>query len=102
MNIDKSPAPPKELHVAEGSTFALLGEHLKQSGNDEISLDYEQVETILGKPLCKSAYKYYSYLSPGKNRPVGNVIYNSGYDLDRVDIKGQQIYLKKAEVSAAC
>ena len=100
--MDKAPAPPKELYVAEGSAFALLGEHLKQNGSNEINLTYAQIEEILGKPLCKSAYKYYSYWSPSHNRPAGNVIYNAGYDVTRVDVTGQKIYLKKPEVNAAC
>jgi len=76
--IDELPAPPKELYVAEGSAFALLGEHLKQSGGNEISLTYSQIEDILGQPLCQSAYKYSSYWSAGNNRPAGNVIINIG------------------------
>ena len=49
-----------------------------------------------GKPLCKSAFKFYSYLYPGCNRPISNVIYSVGFDADRVDLKSQMLYLIRA------
>jgi len=88
--------PPKQLYVAKGSSFEVLGEYLRQTNTETITLTYSQIEEVLGKPLCESAYKFYSYWSPSHNRPAGNVIYNAGYDVVKVDVKGQRIYLKKA------
>jgi len=51
---------------------------------------------VIGKPLCKSAFKFYSYWYPGGNRPISNVIYNAGFDVDRVDLKNQLLYLIRA------
>jgi len=78
--------------------FEVLGEYLKQQNTETITITYTQIEEILGKPLCKSAYKFYSYWSPSYNRPAGNVIYNAGYDVVKVDVKGQMIYLRKPDI----
>ena len=97
-SVPTAKEPPKQLYVAKGSSFEVLGEYLKQQNTETITLTYTQIEKILGKSLCKSAYKFYSYWSPSHNRPAGNVIYNAGYDVVKVDVKGQVLYLKKPDV----
>ena len=97
-SVPTTKEPPKQLYVAKGSSFEVLGEYLRQTNTETITLTYSQIEEILDKPLCKSAYKFYSYWSPSHNRPAGNVIYNAGYDVVKVDIKGQMIYLRKPDM----
>lgn len=58
-----------------------------QQTEDGVSLSFTEVEKVIGKPLCKSTFKFYSYWYPGYNRPISNVIYNAGFDVDRVDLK---------------
>ena len=60
---------------------------------DNVTLSFADVERVIGKPLRKSAFKFYSYWYPGDNRPISNVIYNAGFDVDRVDLKNQMLYL---------
>ena len=88
--------PPKEKYVAANTSFAPLGEYLSQQTEDSVSLSFTEVEKVIGKPLCKSAFKFYSYWYPGYNRPISNVIYNAGFDVDRVDLKNQMLYLIRA------
>ena len=88
--------PPKEKYVAANTSFAPLGEYLSQQTEDSITLSFSDVEWVIGKPLCKSAFKFYSYWYPGYNRPISNVIYNAGFDVDRVDLKNQLLYLIRA------
>lgn len=52
--------------------------------------------SLPGKKLCASAFKYASYWYPSQDRPLSNVIYNAGYDVDRVDLKTQTVFLIKA------
>lgn len=87
---------PKERYVAANTSFAPLGEYLSQQTADNVSLAFTEVEKLIGKPLCKSAFKFYSYWYPGDNRPISNVIYNAGFDVDRVDLKNQMLYLTRA------
>lgn len=87
---------PKEKYVAANTSFAPLGEYLSQQTEDSVTLSFADVERVIGKPLCKSAFKFYSYWYPGGNRPISNVIYNAGFDVDRVDLKNQMLYLIRA------
>ena len=88
---------PKERYVAANTSFAPLGEYLSQQAEKRVTLSFADVECVIGKPLCKSAFKFYSYWYPGYNRPLSNVIYNAGFDVDRVDVKNQMLYLIRAE-----
>ncbi len=94
---DEAPATielPQERYVAVNTSFAALGEYLSQQTEDKVTLSFSDVERVIGKPLCKSAFKFYSYWYPGGNRPISNVIYNAGFDVDRVDLKNQILYLE--------
>ena len=82
--------------MAANTSFAPLGEYLSQQTGDNVSLSFTEVEKVIGKPLYKSAFKFYSYWYPGYNRPIFNVIYNAGFDVDRVDLKNQMLYLIRA------
>lgn len=56
-----------------------------------------EIEALIGKPLCKSAFKFQSYWYPGPNRPMSNVIYNAGFDIETVDVKNHILYLVRAK-----
>ena len=73
---------PKEKYVAANTSFAPLGEYLSRQMESSVTLSFSDVERVIGKPLCKSAFKFYSYWYPGGNRPISNVIYNAGVDVD--------------------
>ncbi len=75
--------------MATNTSFAPLSEYLSRQTEDSVILPFSDVERVIGKPLCKSAFKFYSYWYPGGNRPISNVIYNAGFDVDRIDLKYQ-------------
>lgn len=58
-----------------------------------MTLSFAEVEQVIGKPLCKSAFKFQSYWYPGYNRPISNVIFNAGFDVKTVDMKNHVLYL---------
>ena len=88
--------PPQKRYVAANTSFAPLGEYLSQQTADSLAIPFAEVETLIGKPLCKSAFKFQSYWYPGPNRPISNVIYNAGFDVKTVDMKNQVLYLIRA------
>ena len=88
------PEEPIIKHVANNFRFLSLQAYLEDKG-ESIELTFAEIEGVIGKTLSKSAYKYRSYWYPAKNRPVGNIIYNAGYDIAKLDLKGQKIRLKK-------
>ena len=58
---DEAPAtvePPQERYVAVNTSFAPLGEYLSQQAEDSVTLSFADVERVIGKPLCKSAFKF--------------------------------------------
>lgn len=85
---------PAERYVAHDSAFLGLKTFLEEK-EDDVELTFSEIENVIGKSLCKSAYKYRSYWYPAHNRPVGNLIYNAGYDIEKLDLKNQKIRLKK-------
>jgi DNA invertase Pin-like site-specific DNA recombinase len=89
--------PSEEKHVAANSAFLPLKEYLEGIETD-IVLSFCDVEKLIGKPLCKSARKYRSYWYPAPNRPIGNIIYNAGFDIRKFDPDRQRVELKKCIV----
>lgn len=87
--------PPQERYVAANTSFAPLGEYLSQRTEDSLAIPFAEVERLIGKPLCKSTFKFQSYWYPGHNRPISNVIYNAGFDVKGVDLKKQVLHLIK-------
>ena len=85
-----------ERYVAKNTSFAALGQYLQKQTGPSISLTFAEIEKIVGKKLCKSAYKYAAYWYPAFNRPMSNVIYNAGYDVSNVDLQCKKILLEKS------
>ena len=89
-----------EKYVATTTSFTPLAEYLNRQDNPMLTLSFTEIEDILGKGLCASARKFKSYWYPSYNRPISNVIYNSGYDVVTVDLREQTISLTKPERNA--
>ncbi|MDR2532357.1 MAG: recombinase family protein [Oscillospiraceae bacterium] len=90
--------PKAERYVAKTTSFTPLGNYLNKQTATILKLPFDEIESIIGKKLCVSAYKYASYWYPAENRPISNIIYNSGYDVKSVDLKNKIITLNKPEV----
>ena len=88
--------PAQERRVSANSVFAPFGEYLTQQTAQSVSIPFAEIEALIRKPLCKSAFKYCSYWYPGKNRPISNVIYNAGFDVAKVDLEHQVLHLTRA------
>ena len=86
---------PQRRYVASNTVFSALGEYLSRQEEKTIALSFTEVERIIGRKLCKSAYQYASYWYPGENRPISNVIYNAGFDVVKVNTKEQSLIVSK-------
>ncbi|MCC8080305.1 MAG: recombinase family protein [Oscillospiraceae bacterium] len=95
---EKNPEREKgeKLYVPKASAFLPLGSYLERLSADMVALPFSKVEELCGKKLCKSARKYASYWYPSKDRPLPNIIYNAGFDIDKVDLENGIVYLKKS------
>ncbi|MDR2533156.1 MAG: recombinase family protein [Oscillospiraceae bacterium] len=90
--------PKSDKYVAKTTSFTPLYEYLSRQGTPTLKLSFDEVESIINKKLCASAYKYQSYWYPAENRPISNIIFNAGYDVKNVDLKSKTITLYNAEV----
>ena len=85
---------PERRYVANTSSFLSLQAYLEEKG-ESVELTFAEIEKVIGKELCKSAYKHRAYWYPSHNRPIGNIIYNAGYDIEKLDLKAQKVRLKR-------
>jgi len=92
--------PKADRYVAKTTSFTPLYEYLRKQGKQTLKLSFDEVETIIGKKLCASACKYHSYWYPAKDRPLSNVIFNAGYDVKSVDLKGRFITLTNPTIAS--
>ena len=78
--------------------FNLLKEYLVSCNKDEIELSCEEIENIIGTPLCKSAYSYKAYWNPSATHIMPNTIIDAGYEITDVDLIDKKIELRRSEV----
>lgn len=81
--------------VAKYSYFKPLGDYLENLNIPEVTLTYNEIESIVGRKLCNSAYKSAAYWYPRYNSPTANVIFNAGYDIGKIDLGKLEITLIK-------
>ncbi len=78
-------------------TYAPFKQYLERQNASTIRLTISGIERIIGSKLTATAYKYRAYWYPQKNRPLGCLIFNAGYDIEKLDLEQQIILLKRAE-----
>lgn len=79
-----------------GSKYWPLFNHLQQSGQDEVTLSFSEIEQLLGHQLPGSARKSRAWWS---NRSSGTVQapawMEAGYHVEELDLKGEQVTFRK-------
>ncbi len=77
--------------------YAALEDHLRETGEDTVSMSFADIEQIIGAELPASAYKHRPWWS---NNPSNSVITYSwlkaGYKTANVDMDGQTLNFVKA------
>ncbi len=86
---------PKQLSTFAKRTYADFIDFMERQTEPTILLPITEIEKVVGDKLCTSAYKYRSFWYPHKNRPLGRIIYNAGYDIAKLDLPNQTILLQK-------
>ena len=76
--------------------YAPLATHLRNSGQETVSLTFEDIERIIGAELPSSASNYRAWWS---NNPTNNVMTHSwlaaGYKTANVDMAGRTLEFRK-------
>lgn len=60
-----------------------------------LQLTFDEIEHALGGKLCDTAYRHRAFWYPNRSRPIGNIIYNAGYDIQKLDLENQSVTLYK-------
>lgn len=78
-----------------GSKFEPFTAYLLNSGIDELTLSFNQIETILGFSLYPSARKHTAYWHPSKTHMLPKSWIEAGYEMTHLDIQSEIVTLRK-------
>lgn len=79
----------------KNSKFWPLANYLLTQDRSRIVLTFEEVETILGESLCKSARKYIAYWQPSATHTLPNLCLEAGYKVANVDLRNEKVCFEK-------
>ena len=85
------------------SKYAALEVHLRESGQDSVTMTFAEIERVIGADLPPSAFKHRPWWS---NNPSNSVITHSwlkaGYKTENVDMAGKTLdFVKTAQYPPA-
>ena len=78
-----------------GSKFDPLTAYLMNSGIDELTLTFKQIEAILGFPLYPSARKHSAYWHPSETHMLPKAWLEAGYERTHLDMQSEMVTLRK-------
>lgn len=73
------------------SKFWPLANYLIAHNVNQIVLTFEDIESILGFQLCKSARKYGVYWRPSPTHMLPNICLEAGYKIADIDLKNEKV-----------
>lgn len=74
--------------------FIDLKDYLKREKRTNFNLSFDEIEEIIGQPLCPSAYKYIQYWKPTVTHTLAVMIYELGFKIE-ADLPNKKIKLIK-------
>ena len=83
----------------KGNSFDLLNEFFLKEEKSHITLSFEQIELIIGKKLCSSAYKSSSYWTSKKHNTIGRCWLNNGYIIQNLHLDKKYIVFRKDDTT---
>lgn len=76
--------------------FDGLNKFLEKSNEKKLVLKFDYIKELIGQKLCNSAYKYKEYWQPA-GHTLSNLILDSGYKIDFVDLENEIVVLIKID-----
>lgn len=77
------------------SKFWPLANYLEAQNMAQIVLSFEEIESILGFHLCKSAREYEAYWRPSARHMLPNICMEAGYKIADIDLKNEKAHFVK-------
>lgn len=93
--LDFNQQENKEIKKSSAGKFEALRAFLLSQQNETVRLTFAEIERMIARPLCKSAYQYIAYWHPSETHTMSNMIIDAGYTIETVDLQNQKIVLKK-------
>lgn len=85
--------------MKEGTKYHPLYEHLRQSGQDELTLTFSAIEALLGENLPPSARAQRAWWSNRKQGAVQAAAWmGAGYHVDNLDLAAKKVTFRKPGV----
>lgn len=75
--------------------FRALEDYFRKATTSPITLQFNEIEKIIGFKLCDSAYKYAAYWYQSKKGNISNAWDNQNYEILKVDIEKRKIIFRK-------
>ena len=89
----------RELSTFAQRRFKPFMDFMSAQTDSRINLTIAEIEKVLGDKLGDSYYKYHSSWYPHNHRPLGKIIFNAGYDIQKLDLPNQSITLYNPKAS---
>ena len=89
----------RELSTFAQRRFKPFVDFMSEQTDNTIKFTIADVEKVLGSKLSDSYYKHRSLWYPHNHRPLGKIIFNAGYDIQKLDLANQSITLYKPKAS---
>ena len=84
------------VNKTEG-TFRNLYDYFVKEKRKTFRLSFEEIEEILGRKLCNTAYKYRSYWWRKTKWHISHCWLKNGYIIRHLNLKGQEVIFSKVE-----
>jgi len=81
--------------VKASSKYYPLYEYLNLSGEDEITLTYAEIETLLGQELPRSARTHRGWWGNRKAASQASAWMDAGYSMENLDLDGERVTFRK-------
>ena len=78
--------------------FYGLEAYLENLEQDSVTLRFDKIESLIGAPLCDSAYRYRAYWHPSRTHTCALSIQNAGYQTEQINLQEKWIRLRKETV----
>ncbi len=85
----------KTTIISKNKSFDLLSEYFLSVEKTPLTLSFEQIENIMNKKLCSSAYKSTSYWTTNKHNTISRCWINNGYIIQNLHLDKKYIVFRK-------
>jgi RNA-directed DNA polymerase len=97
--LEKMNSEEKRHHIRQtGTKFSPLAEYFRKKTEPVFTLSFDEIDAILGKPLCGTARKHQFYWYQGGVERISDCWVANAYKIRRLDMQGARVIFAKDNV----